>query len=62
MKTYYKEGDKLKGEIIECEARKIGKKKKIKKSGRHNAQSIIIKDNAECTIRKPSKHFTNAEK
>ena len=61
MTTYYNNGDALKGDIIECESRKMSKKKKIRKSGRHKAQSIVLKDNAECTIKKPSKHFKNAK-
>ena len=61
MGTYFKNEDTLKGDTIECEARKITKKKKIRKSGRHKAQAIILKDNAECTIKKPSKHFKNAK-
>ena len=62
MGTYFKNGDTLKGDTIECEARKISKKKKIRKIGRHKAQAILLKDNAECTIIKPSKHFKNANK
>lgn len=58
----FQNGDTLKGDTIECEARKISKKKKIRKIGRHKAQAILLKDNAECTIIKPSKHFKNANK
>lgn len=60
MGTYFKNEDKIKGDTIECEARKISKKKKIRKRGRHKSQAIILKDNVVCTIKKPSKHFKNA--
>lgn len=52
-----KKGDKLRANKIECNARKITRKKKINKSGRHKSQSIILVDNAECEIKKELKHY-----
>ena len=49
-------GDKIKGERIHCEARKISNPIPIPKSGRHKTQQIIIRNNAECVIKKESKH------
>lgn len=54
-KTYTTHGTTIKGEIIVGEARKISDIKVIVKSGRHKAQRVILKDNAECTIAKQYK-------
>lgn len=56
MGTYVKKGDKIKGERIHCEARKISNPIPIPKSGHHKTQQIIIRNNAECVIKKESKH------
>ena len=56
MGTYVKKGDKIKGERIQCEARKISNPVPIPKSGRHKTQQIVIRNNAECVIKKESKH------
>lgn len=56
MATYVKKGDKIKGERIPCEARKISNPIPIPKSGRHKTQQIILKNNAEWEIKKESKH------
>ena len=50
MTTYLEKGDKLKGEKIRCEARKIKKIKPSPKTGRHKIQRAILKNNAECEI------------
>ena len=47
MRTYVKKGDKIKGERIQCEARKISNPVPIPKSGRHKTQQIVIRNNAE---------------
>ena len=56
MATYVKKGDKIKGEKIKCEARKISRPKPVNKSGRHKTQQIDLKNNAECVIEKETKH------
>ena len=56
MGTYVKKGDKIKGERIQCKARKISNPVPIPKSGRHKTQQIVIRNNAECVIKKESKH------
>jgi hypothetical protein len=57
MGTYVKKGDRIKGDRIQCEARKISDSIPIPKSGRHKSQQIILRNNAECEIKKESKHF-----
>lgn len=57
MGTYVKKGDRIKGDRIQCEARKISDPIPIPKSGRHKSQQIILRNNAECEIKKESKHF-----
>ena len=57
MATYVKKGDGIKGERIQCEARKVSDPIQIPKSGRHKTQQIILRNNAECQIKKESKHF-----
>jgi len=59
MSTYTKSGTVIKGNQIVYEARKISKKEIINKSGRHKAQRITLKDNAECIIIKPLKMTKN---
>ena len=53
--TYAAEGTTIKGETIVGEARKISDVRVIVKSGRHKAQRVILKDNAECIIAKQYK-------
>ena len=60
MATYVKKGDRIKGDRIQCKARKISDPIPIPKSGRHKAQQIILRNNAECEIKKESKHFNNS--
>lgn len=45
MRLYYQEVDGIKGDRIRCESRQTGPIRIINKSGRHKAQSIILKDN-----------------
>lgn len=56
MATYVKKGDRIKGEKIKCEARKVSRPKLVNKSGRHKTQQIDLKNNAECIIEKETKH------
>ena len=58
MATYLKKGDKIKGDKIKCEARKISTPRPVHKSGRHKTQQIDLRDNAECIIEKETKHNT----
>ena len=55
MPTYSKIGDRLIGDTIVCEARQIKTKPPINKTGRHKAQRIVLKDNAEATITKKAR-------
>lgn len=57
MAVYVKKGDRIKGDRIQCEARKISDPILIPKSGRHKSQQIILRNNAECEIKKESKHL-----
>jgi hypothetical protein len=40
MGTYIKKEDRLKGHKIECNARKMNRKKKVHKTGQHKIQTI----------------------
>ena len=55
MSTYSELGDRLIGDTIVCEARQIKTKPPIYKTGRHKAQRIVLKDNAEATITKKAR-------
>ena len=55
MPTYIEIGDRLIGDTIICEARQIKVKSPINKSGRHKAQRIVLKDNAEAAITKKAR-------
>jgi hypothetical protein len=46
MAVHVKKGDKIKGDRIQCEARKISNPISIPKSGRHKTQQIILRNNA----------------
>jgi len=52
MRTFYDEGDSIKGGVLVGEARKISKPRIMVKSGRHKAQRIILVENAMCRIEK----------
>lgn len=56
MGIYTKKGDRLRGNKIECNARKLSRIKKTKNTGRHKTQTVTLYDNAECEIQKESKH------
>ena len=58
MSTNLNKGDKLKGEKIRCEARKIKLLKPSPKTSRHKTQRAILKNNAECEIEIETKHKT----
>lgn len=53
MGIYVKKGDRLRGNKIECNARKMSRKKKT-----HKTQSIVLYDNAECEIQKELTHYS----
>lgn len=55
----FKKGDKLKGEKIYCEARKVHPLKPAPKTGRHKIQRLMLRNNAECVIEKETKHKSN---
>lgn len=61
MAVHVKKGDKLKGERIQCEARKISNPIPIPNSGRHKTQQIILRNNVECEIKKESKHMAETD-
>ena len=58
MATYLKKGDRLKGEKIYCESRKVNPLKPSPKTGRHKIQRLMLRNNAECVIEKETKHKT----
>ena len=61
MATHFKKGDKLKGEKIYCEARKVNPLKPAPKTGRHKIQRLMLRNNAECEIEKETKHNTYSD-
>jgi len=62
MKVYTEEGATIRGEIIIGKARKITLvKRPIMDSGRHRAQSVILKKNAECIIQKAYRKPTRSQ-
>ena len=58
MGVYTKKGDQLRGNKIECNARKMSRKKKAHKTGTHKTQTITLYDNAECEIKKELSHYS----
>ena len=56
MTANFNKGDRIKGEKIRCEARKIKLLKPSPKSSRHKTQRAILKNNAEYEIE--TKHKT----
>ena len=59
MVTRLNKGDRVKGEKIRGEARKIKILKPSPKTSRHKTQRVILKNNAECEIEIETKHHTN---
>ena len=62
MATHSDVGDRIIGETILCNARKIIEKPPMHKSGRHKIQRIVLKDNADATIIKKSRFLTKNPK
>ncbi len=60
MTTNFNKGDRIKGEKIRCEARKIKLLKPSPKTSRHKTQRAILKNNAECEIEIETKHKTKS--
>ena len=58
MVTCFKKGDKIKGEKVYCEARKVNPLKPSPKTGRHKIQRVMLRNNVECEIEKETKHNT----
>jgi acyl-coenzyme A synthetase/AMP-(fatty) acid ligase len=58
MSTNLKKGDKIKGENIRGEARKIKVLKQAPKTSRHKIQRVLLRNNAECEIEIETKHNT----
>lgn len=52
MAQLFEVGDSIKGDRLVAEARKLGKIKVIAKSGRHQAQQIVLWENAFCMVEK----------
>ena len=61
MTTYLKKGDKIKGEKVYCEARKISPLKPAPKTGRHKIQRVMLRNNVECEIKKETKHSKHVD-
>lgn len=57
MGIHIKKGEKLRANKLECNARKISRKRKTNKTGRHKTQTITLIDNVECEITKELKHY-----
>ena len=57
MAIHTKKGEKLRANKVECNARKISRKKKTNKTGRRKTQSITLIDDVECEIIKELKHY-----
>ena len=55
MSIHYGEGDRICGDKILCEARKIGKPKVVAATGRHQAQQFAIWENAFAVIEKKTR-------
>lgn len=55
MTTLSNVGDELIGDKVICESRQIKNKTVINKTGRHKAQSVILKDNVKCRILKKAR-------
>ncbi len=60
MRTFYKTGDTLIGDVIVAEARKISKPLIIIKTGRHKAQRVTLKENAKCRIEKKLRYISKS--
>jgi acyl-coenzyme A synthetase/AMP-(fatty) acid ligase len=58
MSVNLKKGDKIKGEKIRGEARKIKVLKQAPKTSRHKIQRVLLRNNAECEIEIETKHNT----
>ena len=58
MGTYMKKGDRIKGEKIICNARKVSGPDTLPKTNRHKTQQVVLKNNAECVIEKETRHNT----
>lgn len=58
MATHLKKGDKIKGEKIICNARKVSGPDILPKTNHHKTQQVVLKNNAECVVEKETKHNT----
>ncbi|MDO8647458.1 MAG: hypothetical protein Q7R70_03510 [Candidatus Diapherotrites archaeon] len=52
MTDCFEVGDCLKGDRIAAEARKLSRPRIVAKTGRHQAQQIVLWENAFCVIEK----------
>lgn len=62
MAIHLTKGDKIKGEKIYCEARKVNILKPSPKTNRHKTQRVMLRNNAECVIEKETSHNTHNNK
>ncbi len=53
MPTLFETGDALRGDRVVLNARRISGPRVIARSGRHEAQEIIARDNVYCVIEMP---------
>lgn len=56
-----KKGDKIKGEKIIYNARKVSGPDTLPKTNRHKTQQVVLKNNAECRIEIETKHNTKSK-
>ena len=50
MPVYREEGDAIEGEVISCQARKIGRIRIVRGTSAHRIQLVTIRRNAYCVI------------
>ena len=55
MPTLFEKGDALRGDRVAINARQISRPQVIARSGRHEAQEIVARDNVYCVIEMPLK-------
>jgi hypothetical protein len=53
MTTLFEAGDAIRGDRIAVNARRLGPSRVVSRSGRHNAQELVAKDEVYCVIEMP---------
>ena len=55
MPTLFDKGDALRGDRVAINARRLSRTQVIARSGRHEAQAIVARDEVYCVIEMPLK-------